>query len=90
MRLTIIALIALLFGMNTAIADGHDKANAFGFALNVPAEHIAEVEAVLASHMTFMQSTHSVTGTPRPVQLLFRHQGPVLVHPMDPSGNHRA
>ncbi len=51
MRLTIIAFFALLFGMNTAIADGHDKANAFGFALNVPAEHIAEVEAVLASHM---------------------------------------
>ena len=48
MRLTIIAFFALLFGMNTAIADGHDKANAFGFALNVTAEHIAEVEAVLA------------------------------------------
>ena len=48
--------------MDTAIADGHDKANAFGFALNVPAEHIAEVEAVLAYHMKFMPSTHSVTG----------------------------
>ena len=54
MRMTIIAMCALLFGMNTAIADGHDKANAFGFALNVPAEHIADVEEILASHMKFM------------------------------------
>ena len=62
MRLTIIAFFALLFGMNTAIADGHDKANAFGFALNVPAEHIAEVEAVLASHMK------ASTGWERPAE----------------------
>ena len=86
MRLTIIALIALLFGMNTAIADGHDKANAFGFALNVPAEHIAEVEAVLASHMTFMQSTHSVTGDASTrLNSYSVIKGPVLVDPMDPS-----
>ena len=86
MRLTIIAFFALLFGMNTAIADGHDKANAFGFALNVPAENIAEVEAVLASHMKFMQSTHSVTGDASTrLNSYSVIKGPVLVDPTDPS-----
>ena len=37
MRLTILAFFALLFGMNTAIADGHDEANAFGFAKHMKA-----------------------------------------------------
>jgi len=41
MRITIFALFALLFSVNTAIADGHGKPNAFGFALSVPAENVA-------------------------------------------------
>ena len=86
MRMTIIAMCALLFGINTAIADGHDKANAFGFALNVPAEHIADVEEILASHMKFMQSTHSVTGDASTrLNSYSVIKGPVMVDLTDPS-----
>ena len=86
MRLTIFALFALLFSANTAIADGHGKPNAFGFALNVPAEHIAEVEAILASHMKFMESTHTVTGDASTrLNSYSVIKGPVLIDPTDPS-----
>ena len=86
MRLTIFALFALLFSVNTAFADGHGKPNAFGFALNVPAENIAEVEAILTSHMKFMESTHTVTGDASTrLNSYSVIKGPVLVDPTDPS-----
>ena len=86
MRLTIFALFALLLSVNTAAADGHGKPNAFGFALNVPAEHVAEVEALLASHMKFMESTHSVTGDASTrLNSYSVIKGPVFVDPTDPS-----
>ena len=86
MRLTILALFALLFSANTANADEHGKPNAFGFALNVPAEHIAEVEAILASHMKFMESTHTVTGDASTrLNSYSVIKGPVLTESTDPS-----
>ena len=45
-----------------AFAGGHGEANAFGFALVVPAEEIEMVEKLFASHRNFMENTHTVTG----------------------------
>jgi len=86
MRLTILALFALLFSANTAIADEHGKPKAFGFALNVPTEHIAEAEAILASQMKFMESTHTVTrDAPTRLNSYSVIKGSVLIDPTDPS-----
>ena len=45
-----------------ASAGGHGEFNAFGFALVVPEADIEKVEAVMASHRSFMNETHSVDG----------------------------
>jgi hypothetical protein len=57
-----VLVVALsLFG-NTVLGGGHGEANSFGFALVVPAEEVARVDALLQSHRDFMNNTHSVTG----------------------------
>ena len=55
-------LVFVISFFQPAFAGGHGEANAFGFALVVPAEEVARVEELLASHRTFMENTHSVTG----------------------------
>ena len=45
-----------------AFAGGHGEANAFGFALVVPAEEIEMVEKLFASHRNSIEHTHTVTG----------------------------
>ena len=54
--------ISIFSFFQPAFAGGHGEANAFGFALIVPAEEVEGVEKLLASHRTFMENTHSVTG----------------------------
>ena len=55
-------LICTFSFFQSAFAGGHGQANAFGFALVVPAEEVERVETLLTSHKNFMESTHSVTG----------------------------
>ena len=55
-------LVCIVSFFQPAFAGGHGEANAFGFALVVPAEEVESVEKLLASHRAFMENTHSVTG----------------------------
>ena len=55
-------LVCVVSFFQPAFAGGHGEANAFGFALVVPAEKVESVEKLLASHRAFMENTHSVTG----------------------------
>ena len=55
-------LICTFSFFQSAFAGGHGQANAFGFALVVPAEEVERVETLLMSHKNFMENTHSVTG----------------------------
>ena len=55
-------LICTFSFFQPAFAGGHGQANAFGFALVVPAEEVERVETLLTAHKNFMESTHSVTG----------------------------
>ena len=86
MRLVFISLLVAAFFSTSAKADGHKEANAFGFALKVPAADIEKVEALLASHREFMKSTHTVDGD-KNVRLNSYTvlKGPEMKNPMDPS-----
>ena len=86
MRLILTTLLFAMFFSASVKADGHNKADAFGIALKVPAADIEKVEALLASHREFMKSTHSVEGD-EDVRLNSYTvlKGPEMKNPMDPS-----
>ena len=86
MRLILTTLLFAMFFSASVKADGHNKADAFGIALKVPAADIEKVEALLASHREFMKSTHSVEGD-KDVRLNSYTvlKGPEMKNPMDPS-----
>ena len=85
MRLVFVSLLVAAFFSASVKADGHKEANAFGFALKVPAADIEKVEALLASHREFMESTHTVDGD-KNVRLNSYTvlKGPEMKNPMDP------
>ena len=86
MRLVFVSLLVAAFFSVSVKADGHKEANAFGFALKVPAADIEKVESLLASHRAFMESTHTVDGD-KNVRLNSYTvlKGPEMKNPMDPS-----
>ena len=86
MKLVFVSLLVAAFFSTSVKADGHKEANAFGFALKVPAADIEKVEALLASHREFMKSTHTVDGD-KNVRLNSYTvlKGPEMKNPMDPS-----
>ena len=55
-------LICTFSFFQSAFAGGHGQANAFGFALVVPAEEVERVETLLTSDKNFMENIHSMTG----------------------------
>ena len=86
MRLIFASLLVAAFFSASVKADGHHEANAFGVALKVPAADVEKIEALLASHREFMESTHTVEGD-KDVRLNSYTvlKGPEMKNPMDPS-----
>ena len=64
----------------------------FNFALSVPADKAAEVEAMIATHAQWMRETHSLIAKPDPTYGMlgtlvdyYNSKAPEMKNPLDPS-----